>query len=90
VGLSLGLSRETFGSKDNREQIETNYSRIMFVTFARLGHYLLKIKIMAWRSGTGNVLLAMNSDCSEKNLVTIDSSSRGVLMQSGTVTRIRL
>jgi len=45
--------------QDKREQIETKYSRNIFVPFSRWGEYMLKI--MAWRGGTGNVSLAMNS-----------------------------
>mmetsp|Transcript_33522 Transcript_33522/g.68063 ORF Transcript_33522/g.68063 Transcript_33522/m.68063 type:complete len:723 (+) Transcript_33522:227-2395(+) len=56
--------------QDKREQIETKYGRSIFVAFSRWGEYMLKI--MAWRGGTGNVSLAMNSDCSEDQLVTME------------------
>ena len=46
-----------------RESIDAKYGHSCFQAFCRMSNYL--VKIMAFRSGTGAVSLAMNSDISE-------------------------
>lgn len=48
-------------AKDMRDKIDKNKGRSLFTAFSRMGKKLLKV--LAWRSGTGAVSLAMTSDC---------------------------
>ena len=56
--------------RDKRERIEKKYGRSVFQAFSRWGIYMLKI--LAWRSGTGSVSLAMTSDCDDNDLQEFD------------------
>ena len=63
----------TYNQKNTngRETIEGKYGRSCFLAFAWWKMNLLKV--MAWRSGTGGVSLAMNSDnTGEREPLTID------------------
>lgn len=61
---------QQLGQKDMREKIGKHFGRSAFLAFTRMGDYLLKV--LAWRSGTGAVSLAMNSDCTESDLQIFD------------------
>ena len=64
----------TYGQKlkgqDKREKIPTKFGQSVFQAFACFSNYMLKV--MAWRSDTGSVLLVMDSSQNDSNCQAFD------------------